>query len=106
MFTSVTGARGVVHCLPRFRARLARKEGKEYLQLCLGAGQIQFYRLDTGERLLTAAERAAAEAKRAEAEAQRAAQETERADREVKARQAAEAELAQLRAELLRRSPG
>jgi len=48
------------------------------LRLCFEGDEIQFYRLDTGERLLTAAERAAA----------------------------AEAEIARLRAELRRRSRG
>lgn len=52
------------------------------LRLCLEEGCLQFYRLDTGERLLAPAERAAAEAE---------------------ARQAAEAEIARLRAELSRR---
>jgi Uma2 family endonuclease len=59
------------------------------LRLCVGDGVLEFYRLDTGKRLLTRAERAARAAKRA--------------DREAKARQAAEAELARLRAELARR---
>jgi hypothetical protein len=61
------------------------------LRLCVADGLLQFYRLDTGERLLTRAERAAREA--------------EWADRECQARQAAEAELARLREELARRSP-
>ena len=79
------------------------------LRLRLEKGEVQFYRLDTGERLLTAAERAEAEAQRAEAEARR--RETERANREAEARQreeqarqAAEAEVARLRAELERRA--
>jgi Uma2 family endonuclease len=60
------------------------------LRLRLEGSDVQFYRLDTGERLLTAAERAQAEAERAEAEAERA--------------QAAEAEIARLQAELQRRT--
>lgn len=44
------------------------------LRLCLAAGEVQFYRLDTGERLLTAAERAAA----AEAELARLREELQR----------------------------
>jgi Uma2 family endonuclease len=60
------------------------------LRLRIEQGLLQFYRLDTGERLLTAEERSArdAEARQLEAEA----------------RQAAEAELARLREELARRS--
>jgi Uma2 family endonuclease len=54
------------------------------LRLQFEHGMLQFYRLDTGERLLTA---------------------DERVDREAAARQAAEAELAKLREELARRSP-
>ena len=53
------------------------------LRLRIEQGLIQFYRLDTGERLLTAEERSA---------------------RDAEARQAAEAEIARLRAELARRS--
>jgi hypothetical protein len=68
------------------------------LRLRVEGEHLRFYRLDTGEQLLTPAERAAAEAERAAAEA-------ERADREAEARQAAEAELARLRAELSRRPP-
>jgi Uma2 family endonuclease len=58
------------------------------LRLCVADGLLQFYRVDTGERLLTRAERATHEA--------------ERADRESQARQAAEAEVARLREELAR----
>jgi Uma2 family endonuclease len=74
------------------------------LRLCPEERQLTLYRLDTGERLLTAEEsleietearRAEAEARQAEAEARRAAEE---------ARQAAEAEVARLREELRRRS--
>jgi hypothetical protein len=68
------------------------------LNLCIGEGHVQFYRLDTGQRLLARAERAAAERERADREA-------ERAQREAEARQALEAELARLRAELQRRDP-
>jgi Uma2 family endonuclease len=82
------------------------------LRLCVAEGLLQFYRLDTGERLLTRAERAAREAERAAheaeratCEAERAAREAERADRESQARQAAEAEVARLREELARRTP-
>ena len=60
------------------------------LRLRIEGGLLQFYRLDTGERLLTADERAAREA--------------EARQREAKARRAAEAELARLRKELARRS--
>ncbi len=61
------------------------------MQLVAQDDQLQFYLLDNGERLLTPSERA-------ESEAQRARQESERAD-------AAEVELARLRAELARRLP-
>lgn len=60
-----------------------RLESRELgLKLSLEEGEVQFYRLDTGERLLTA---------------------DERAEREAEARQTAEAEIARLRAELARR---
>jgi Uma2 family endonuclease len=75
------------------------------LRLCVADGLLQFYRVDTGERLLTRAERAAREAERAAHEAERATCEAERADRESQARQAAEAEVARLREELARRTP-
>jgi Uma2 family endonuclease len=82
------------------------------LNLCIGEGHVQFYRLDTGQRLLARAERAAAEHERADREAERARQEAKRAEdeakraqREAEAREALEAELARLRAELERRSP-
>jgi Uma2 family endonuclease len=55
------------------------------LNLCVGEGRLQFYRVDTGERLLTAAERA---------------------ELEAAARREAEAELARLREELARRKQG
>ncbi len=58
--------------------------------------RLQFYRLDNGERLLTADERA-------EKANERAEQAAERAEREMHARQAAEAELAKIRKELKRR---
>jgi Uma2 family endonuclease len=82
------------------------------LRLCIGEGLLQFYRLDTGERLLTGSERAELEAKRAkleveraEREAKRAEHEALRAEREAEGRRAAEAEIARLRAELARRPP-
>jgi Uma2 family endonuclease len=59
------------------------------LRLCVEEGSLQFYRLDTGDRLLPPDERADREA--------------EARQREAEARQAAEAELARLRAELSRR---
>ena len=68
------------------------------LRLSVGDGALQFYRLDTGDRLLTRAERAARDAARAEREATRA-------DREALARQQVESELAKLREELARRPP-
>jgi Uma2 family endonuclease len=88
------------------------------LRLSAEQDSLRFYRLDTGEPLLTAAERAEMEAERAEteaeraeteaeraqAEAERAESEAERAEAEALARRAAEAEVARLRAELNRRS--
>ena len=56
-------------------------------------GEIEFYRLDTGERLLTAEERAA-NARQAEADARHAAEANQ---------QALEAEIARLKAEIARR---
>jgi hypothetical protein len=80
------------------------------LRLCAGEGQLQFYRLDTGERLLTARERVSLETQRAEQESQRAEREAkarqleaERANREANRRQLAELEVARLREELARR---
>jgi len=87
------------------------------LRLHAEGGQMMFYRLDTGERLLTAEEarqveaaaRQAAEgALRAEAQARQAAEGALRAEAqahqaEAEARQAAEAEVARLREELRRR---
>ncbi|MCY2995453.1 MAG: Uma2 family endonuclease [Planctomycetota bacterium] len=58
------------------------------LRLVMVDNRLRFYRLATGELLLTRVERADRDA--------------ERADREVAARQAAEAELARLREELAR----
>lgn len=68
------------------------------LRLCVEEGCLEFYRLDTGERLLAPAERAVAESQRADREAQAR-------QREAEARQAAESELARLQAELARRPP-
>ena len=87
------------------------------LRLQIEERWLRFVRRDTGARLLTRAERAEqeAEARLRESEArlresearQREAEarqrESERADREARARQAAEAEVARLRAELARR---
>ena len=66
------------------------------LRLGIGVEHIEFYRVDTGERLLTDAERAdrEAEARLIEVEARQA---------EAEARRAAEAEVARLREELARR---
>lgn len=66
------------------------------LRLQVENGELSFYRLDTGERLLTAAERALREA-----ESRQAAEADARAQAE--ARQAAEAEAERLREELRRR---
>lgn len=68
------------------------------LRLIEETGEVEFYRLDTGERLLTADERAARDAERAAHEAERAAHETE-------ARRSLEAEVLRLREELARRGP-
>jgi Uma2 family endonuclease len=67
------------------------------LQMRIEEELLQFYRRDTGDRLLTADERAArdAEARQREAAARQ---------REAEARQAAEAEVLRLREELSRRS--
>lgn len=59
------------------------------LRLCVENGELQFYRLDTGERLLTARERTILEA--------------EARQREAEARRMAEAEVERLREELARR---
>jgi Uma2 family endonuclease len=81
------------------------------LRLRVEENLLQFYRLDTGERLLTAEERMArevelrrqeTEGRQREAEARQ--REAEARQREAAARQAAEAEVARLRAELARRS--
>jgi Uma2 family endonuclease len=83
------------------------------LALRIEQGGLQFYRLDTGERLLTPRERAAQQAERAQQQAERAQQQAERAqqqaeraEREAEAHRSAEAELARLRAELAQRSRG
>ena len=82
------------------------------LRLVMVENRLRFYRLDTDELLLTRTEQTEREAERAEREAQARREETERANREAAranreatARQAAEAELARLRAELARRAP-
>jgi hypothetical protein len=89
------------------------------LRLAVSDEHVQFFRLDTGERLLTHAERAdrekdwaEREAERAKQEAERVKQEAERAKLEAAARQVeteranrAEAELARLREELKRHTP-
>jgi Putative restriction endonuclease len=67
------------------------------LRLVTVENRLRFYRLDTGEILLTRTERAEREAERAQREGERAQHEAERADREAAARQAAEAEIARLR---------
>jgi Uma2 family endonuclease len=66
------------------------------LHLRIGEGHLDFVRWDTGERLLTRIERA-------ERDAEARWREAERAEREAEARRAAEAEVAQLRAQLARR---
>jgi Uma2 family endonuclease len=97
------------------------------LRLCVGEMVLQFFRIDTGERLLNRDERATREAERADREAEARQRESERADREAQARQAeaqarqaeaqarlaeaqarqaAELEVARLRAELARRPQG
>jgi hypothetical protein len=68
------------------------------LKLRLEDGIIQFYRTDTGERLLTAEERVAREAEARQ-------REVEARQREAEARQRAETELVRLREELSRRPP-
>jgi Uma2 family endonuclease len=67
------------------------------LRLCLEDEVLQFYRVDTGERLLTAEDRATAAEDRATTAEERVAQEAD-------ARRALEEELARLREELNRRS--
>jgi len=74
------------------------------LRLQIENGQLQFYRLDTRERLLTASERVAQEAAARQREAAARQREAEARQREAVARQAAEAEVARLRDELARRS--
>jgi Uma2 family endonuclease len=68
------------------------------LRLRVEEAVLQFYRVDTGERLLTRGEQKSLEAERADREAKRA-------DREAEARRIAEAEVARLREELAGRSP-
>jgi Uma2 family endonuclease len=77
------------------------------LRLSLADGQLQFHRLDTGERLLTRAERAEWERAARQREAEARQHEAEARQREMEARLAAEAEVVRLRAELARlRPPG
>ena len=66
------------------------------MRLRVEAGMLQLYRLETGERLLTADERVTREAEARQ-------REVEARQREAEARQAAEAELVRLREELARR---
>jgi hypothetical protein len=68
------------------------------LRLTVGDEHVQFFRQDTGERLLTHAERADREKDRAEREAERANQEAERVKQEAE-RAKQEAERAKLEAE-------
>jgi len=68
------------------------------LRLQAEHGQLRFYRLDTGARLLTAEE-----ARQAAEQARQAAEQARQA--EAAARRAAEAEVARLREELRRQSP-
>jgi len=109
------GYRLVADAYERIQPDEAGSLESQELQLSLRMEEdvVQFYRLDTGERLLTPRERAtreagqaAREAERAAREAERADQEAERADREAEARRSAEAELARLREELARRTRG
>lgn len=73
------------------------------LRLRIENEQLQLYRLDTGERLLSAEERADLEAAAREFEAEARQREAEGRQREAEARQAAEAEIKRLREELARR---
>jgi Uma2 family endonuclease len=75
------------------------------LRLTVGDQHVQFFRLDTGERLLTHAERAERQAERAKQEAERAKQEAAARQVETERANRAEAELVRLREELKRRSP-
>lgn len=75
------------------------------LRLEIDEDRLRFVRLDTGQRLLTRDERAESEAQARQREAEARQREAERADREAQARQAAEAEVARLRAELARLCP-
>jgi Uma2 family endonuclease len=76
------------------------------LRLRFEKGQLAFYRLDTGERLLTAQERVAIESAARRKEAAARQREAELRQRETELRQAAEAEVARLREELRRRADG
>ncbi len=68
------------------------------MRLQFDKGQLAFYRLDNGDRLLTSRERIAAES--------HARRETVASQCETELRQAAEAEVGRLRAELQRRTEG
>jgi len=74
------------------------------LRLQVERGQLVFYRLDTGERLLTAEEACQAAERRWRGEAEARQAEAKARQAEAEARQAAEAEVARLREELRRRS--
>ncbi len=75
------------------------------LRLRLAEGHLDFVRMDTGERLLTRDERLREETEARKREAEARKREAERAEREAAARQAAEAEVTRLLAELARRPP-
>jgi len=64
--------------------------------------ELMLYRVDTGERLLTAEEALQAEAQARQAEAEARQAEAEARQAEAEARQAAEAEVARLREQLRR----
>jgi Uma2 family endonuclease len=75
------------------------------LRLRVGEGHLEFVCRDTGERLLTRAERVQREAEARQREAEARQREVEARQRETEARLAAEAEVARLRAELVRLGP-
>lgn len=92
---------GYVPIVPDERAALISEQLG--MQLRIEQGLLQFYRLDTGERLLTADERATCEAEARQRESEARQRESEARQRESEARQAAETEVARLREELARR---